>query len=134
MGGRGGGVKARLRAGRRRAISAAGTLLETADMTETRGRVFDELGRLMTDAAGAAAGLRREVETVVRSQASRVLADLDLVRRDEFEVVRAMAERAREENQRLEARLAAVEARLAAAEADLADPDLTGPAAPIGLE
>jgi BMFP domain-containing protein YqiC len=76
-------------------------------MTETRGRVFDELGRLMTDAAGAAAGVRREIETLGRQQVARIIADLDLVRRDEFEAVKAMASRAREENERLEARIAA---------------------------
>lgn len=85
-------------------------------MTETRGRVFDELGRLMTDAAGAAAGVRREVQTAVRAQATRVLSDLDVVRRDEFEAVRAMAAKAREENERLEARIAALEARLGGGE------------------
>lgn len=79
-------------------------------MTEPRGRVFDELGRLMTDAAGAAAGVRREVQTAVRQQAARVLSDLDVVRRDEFEAVRAMAAKAREENERLAERLAALEA------------------------
>lgn len=84
-------------------------------MTETRGRVFDELGRLMTDAAGAAAGVRREVQTAVRAQASRVLSDLDVVRRDEFEAVRAMAAKARDENERLEAKIAALEAKLAGA-------------------
>jgi BMFP domain-containing protein YqiC len=95
-------------------------------MTETRGRVFDEIGRLMTDAAGAASGLRREVETVVRQQASRILADLDLVRRDEFETVRAMAERARTENERLESRIAALEERLAAAPPHVASEDHPG--------
>ena len=84
-------------------------------MTEPRGRVFDEIGRLMTDAAGAASGVRREVETIVRAQANRILSELDLVRRDEFEAVRAMAEKARLENERLEARLEALEARLGAA-------------------
>lgn len=84
-------------------------------MTEPRGRVFDEIGRLMTDAAGAASGVRREVETIVRAQANRILSELDLVRRDEFEAVRAMAEKARLENKRLEARLEALEARLGAA-------------------
>lgn len=79
-------------------------------MTETRGRVFDEIGRLMTDAAGAAAGVRREVETAVRAQATRVLSDLEVVRRDEFEAVRAMAIKAREENERLAERIAALEA------------------------
>lgn len=79
-------------------------------MTETRGRVFDEIGRLMTDAAGAAAGVRREVETAVRAQVSRVLSELDVVRRDEFEAVRAMAIKAREENEKLADRIAALEA------------------------
>ncbi|MBB3971556.1 accessory factor UbiK family protein [Hansschlegelia beijingensis] len=87
-------------------------------MTETRGRMFDEIGRLMTDAAGMASGLRREVETVVRQQASRILSDLDLVRRDEFEAVRAMASRAREENEKLAERLAALEERLGRSEVD----------------
>jgi BMFP domain-containing protein YqiC len=84
-------------------------------MTETRGRVFDELGRLMTDAAGAAAGVRREVETAVRSQAARVLSELDVVRRDEFEAVKAMAAKAREENERLAERIAALETAAARA-------------------
>ncbi|WP_020179272.1 accessory factor UbiK family protein [Methylopila sp. M107] len=83
-------------------------------MSEARGRVFDELGRLMTDAAGAAAGVRREVETAVKTQAARVLSELDVVRRDEFEAVKAMAVRAREENEKLAERLAALEARLGA--------------------
>lgn len=83
-------------------------------MTEARGRVFDELGRLMTDAAGAAAGVRREVETAVKAQAARVLSELDVVRRDEFEAVKAMAAKAREENERLAERLAALEAQFAA--------------------
>ncbi|MFD1704389.1 accessory factor UbiK family protein [Methylopila henanensis] len=86
-------------------------------MTEPRGRVFEEIGRLMTDAAGAASGVRREIETVVRAQANRVLSELDLVRRDEFEAVRAMAQKAREENERLAARLDALEAKLSGAPA-----------------
>ncbi|RXF73550.1 accessory factor UbiK family protein [Hansschlegelia zhihuaiae] len=89
-------------------------------MTETRGRVFDELGRLMTDAAGAAAGVRREVETVMRSQAARVLSELDVVRRDEFEAVKAMAAKAREENELLAARVAALEAAAARAKLEQA--------------
>lgn len=80
-------------------------------MTQTSNRLFDELAKLATDAAGAAQGLRQEVETVMRSQADRVLADMDVVRRDEFEAVKAMAEKAREENERLAARIAALEAR-----------------------
>lgn len=82
-------------------------------MTQTSNRILDDLARLMTDAAGAAQGVRREVESVVRAQGERFLADLDVVRRDEFEAVKAMAQKAREENERLAARLAELEARLA---------------------
>ena len=80
-----------------------------------RNRIFDELGRLATDAAGVARGVREEVETVVRSQAERVLHELDLVQREEFEAVREMAIRAREENARLAERLAELESKLAQA-------------------
>lgn len=81
-------------------------------MTQTNNRLFDELAKMMTDAAGAAQGLRQEAEAVMRGQAERLLADMDVVRRDEFEAVKAMAEKAREENERLEARIDALEARL----------------------
>jgi BMFP domain-containing protein YqiC len=81
-------------------------------MTQTNNRFFDEMAKLMTDAAGAAQGARREVETVMRAQADRVLGEMDVVRREEFEAVKAMAERAREENERLSERLAQLEARL----------------------
>ncbi|HWM31735.1 MAG TPA: accessory factor UbiK family protein [Methyloceanibacter sp.] len=81
-------------------------------MTQTTGRFFDELGKLLTDAAGAAEGVRKEVEGVVRSQAERVLRDLDVVQREEFEAVKAMAQKAREENDALKARIAALEAKL----------------------
>ncbi len=82
-------------------------------MTQTTGRFFDELGKLLTDAAGAADGVRKEVEGVVRSQAERVLRDLELVQREEFEAVKAMAQKAREENDALKTRIAALEAKLA---------------------
>ncbi|MGI9411816.1 MAG: accessory factor UbiK family protein [Hyphomicrobiaceae bacterium] len=78
-------------------------------MTQTSNRFFDEMAKLMTDAAGAAQGMRQEFETVMRAQADRVLADMDVVRREEFEAVKAMAERAREENERLAKRLAQLE-------------------------
>ena len=81
-------------------------------MTQTSNRFFDEIARLMNDAAGVAQGLRREVETLFRSQAERWLADLDLVKREEFEAVREMAKLAREENEALKARIAALEAKL----------------------
>jgi BMFP domain-containing protein YqiC len=73
-------------------------------------RLLDEVARLVTDAAGAAQGVRREVETVVKTQMQRVLADMDVVTREEFEAVREMAIMAREDNERLAARLAALEA------------------------
>ncbi|MBN8919251.1 MAG: accessory factor UbiK family protein [Rhizobiales bacterium] len=79
-------------------------------MVQTRNRLFDEMSRLMNDAAGVAQGARREVETVIRTQAERILRDLDLVKREEFEAVKDMARLAREENEALAARLARLEA------------------------
>ncbi|HXG79265.1 MAG TPA: accessory factor UbiK family protein [Methyloceanibacter sp.] len=81
-------------------------------MTQTTGRFFDELGKLITDAAGAAEGLRKEIETVVRGQAERVLRELDVVQREEFDAVKAMAQKAREENDVLKERIAALEAAI----------------------
>lgn len=81
-------------------------------MTQTNNRLFDEIGKMMTDAAGAAQGMKREVETMVRSQGEKWLRDMDVVQREEFEAVKAMAEKARMENEELKARLAALEARL----------------------
>ena len=69
-----------------------------------------ELARLMTDAAGLAQGARREVEMLLKAQGERVLHTMDVVSRDEFEAVKAMAAKAREENERLEARIVALEA------------------------
>ncbi|MGR7996132.1 MULTISPECIES: accessory factor UbiK family protein [unclassified Xanthobacter] len=81
-------------------------------MTQTTGRIFDEMARLVNDAAGVAQGVRREAETVMRSQLERFLRDMDLVKREEFEAVKDMAAAAREENERLAARIAALEAKL----------------------
>jgi BMFP domain-containing protein YqiC len=81
-------------------------------MTQTTGRFFDELGKLITDAAGAADGVRKEIESVVRAQAERVLRDLDVVQREDFEAVKAMAQKAREENEVLTERIAALEAAI----------------------
>jgi BMFP domain-containing protein YqiC len=81
-------------------------------MTQTNNRIFDEFARLMTDAAGVAQGVRREAQNVFRSQMERFVADLDLVKREEFEVVREMASKARVENERLAARIAELEAKL----------------------
>ena len=81
-------------------------------MTQTQNKLFDELAKLVTDAAGAAQGLKSEAETVFRSQAEKVLRDLEVVQREEFEAVREMAEKAREENDALRARIEALETAL----------------------
>ena len=79
-------------------------------MTQTTNRFFDEVARLMNDAAGVAQGVRREFDTLMRSQAERILRDLDVVKRDEFEAVKEMARLAREEAEALKARIEALEA------------------------
>jgi BMFP domain-containing protein YqiC len=83
-------------------------------MTQTTNRFFDEVARLMNDAAGVASGVRREFDTMMRAQAERILRDLDVVKREEFEAVKEMARLAREENEALKARIAALEAKSAA--------------------
>ncbi|MCB4769404.1 accessory factor UbiK family protein [Ancylobacter sp. Lp-2] len=82
-------------------------------MTQTTSRIFDDFAKLMNDAAGVATGVRREAETVMRAQAERILRELDVVTREEFDTVKDLAAAAREENETLEARIAALEARLA---------------------
>ncbi len=106
-------------------------------MTQTNNRFFDEVGRLMNDAAGVAQGVRREFDTMVRSQAERILRDLDVVKREEFEAVKDMAALAREENEALRARIAALEAALGreapsapAKPSDPASPSSTSPPIP----
>jgi BMFP domain-containing protein YqiC len=79
-------------------------------MVQTTNRFFDEVARLMNDAAGVAQGVRREFETLFRNQAERFLRDLDVVKREEFDAVKDMARIAREENEALKGRIAAVEA------------------------
>jgi BMFP domain-containing protein YqiC len=81
-------------------------------VTQTDNRMFDEFAKVMTDAMGAAQGVRREVETVLRAQAERVAQEMNLVSREDFEAVKEMAQKARAENERLEARIAALEAKL----------------------
>ena len=81
-------------------------------MTQTTNRFLDELSKLLTDAAGAAQGMRREVETLMKTQGERILRDMDVVQREEFEAVKEMATKARDENEALKARIAALEATL----------------------
>ena len=82
-------------------------------MSNGTNRILDDFAKLMTDAAGAAQGLRREVETAFQSQAERFLNNMDVVKREEFEAVREMAARARDENEALKARIETLEAKLA---------------------
>lgn len=82
-------------------------------MTQTTNRIFDDFAKLMTDAAGAAEGMKNEAQSLFKSQAERFLRDMDVVAREDFEAVKAMAQKAREENEALEKRIAALEAALA---------------------
>ena len=81
-------------------------------MPQTRGQFFDDVTRIFTDAAGLADSARREVETLAKGQLERLLATMNVVSREEFEAVREMAVKARDENEKLAARIAALEARL----------------------
>lgn len=81
-------------------------------MTQTSNKFFDEIARLMNDAAGVAQGVRREAETLMRSQGEKILREMDLVKREELEAVKEMAQLAREENEALKARVEALEAKL----------------------
>lgn len=90
-------------------------------MTQTNNRFFDEIGRLMNDATGAAQGIKREVDSVVRGQIERFLRDMDLVKRDEFEAFKEMARLAREDNEVLKLRIAALEAKLGEASVPRSD-------------
>ena len=77
---------------------------------QTRNRILDDLSQLMTNAMGVAQGAKEEAETAMKGIVDRWLADRDLVTRDEFDAVRGMAQKAREENEALRARLDALEA------------------------
>ena len=83
-------------------------------MNQGPNRILDDFAKLMTDAAGAVQGVGREVETAFKSQAERWLNSMDLVNREEFESVREMAIQARDENDRLAARIAELEAKIGA--------------------
>jgi len=78
-------------------------------MTQTSNRIFDDLAKMMTDAAGAAEGVKREAESMFKAQAERFMNSMDVVKREEFEAVKAMAQKAREENEAMKTRLEALE-------------------------
>lgn len=79
---------------------------------QTRNRIFDDVARVANGATGVFSGLRGEVEGLVKDRLERILMDMDLVSREEFDVVRAMAQKAREENDDLRARIEALESQI----------------------
>ena len=81
-------------------------------MSQSRNSIVEEFARLATDAVGVASGMRREAETVLKTQLERLLSSMDMVSREEHEAVKEMAAAARDDHERLEARLAALEAKL----------------------
>ncbi len=76
---------------------------------QTRNKIFDDISQLMTNAMGVAQGAKGEAENAMKSVMDRWMADRDFVTREEFDAVRAMAQKAREENEALKARLDALE-------------------------
>jgi BMFP domain-containing protein YqiC len=86
-------------------------------MSNGTNRILDEFAKVMTDAAGAAQGVRREVEGAFRAQGEKFLNSMDLVKREEFDAVMEMAANARAENEAQAVRLSSLEARIAALEA-----------------
>ncbi|MEM6371205.1 MAG: accessory factor UbiK family protein [Pseudomonadota bacterium] len=78
---------------------------------QARGKIFDDISQLMTNAMGVAQGAREEAETAMKSMMDRWLADRDFVTREEFDAVRAMAQKAREENEALKTRIEALETK-----------------------
>jgi BMFP domain-containing protein YqiC len=83
-------------------------------MAQTDNPFLDGLAKFFTDAAGAAQGMRTEIDTFMRQRLERLVADMNLVPREEFEAVKEMAAKARTENERLEARIAELEQRISA--------------------
>jgi BMFP domain-containing protein YqiC len=81
-------------------------------MAQNNSKIFDELAKFMSNAAGAAQGLRKEIDQMVQTQVERVMNNLNIVRREDFEVVRDMAEKARTENAALAERIAELEKKL----------------------
>jgi BMFP domain-containing protein YqiC len=79
---------------------------------QTDNRFLDGMARFFTNAAGAAQSFKAEMETIIKSRVERMIADLDFVPREEFDAVKAMAARARSENEALGARVAELETKL----------------------
>lgn len=95
---------------------------------QSSNRLLDDLAKVASGAASAVAGMREEIEGLVRQRVERLIADLDLVHRDEFDVAKAMAAKARAEQEKLEQRVAALEAALAKAGTQRDDGQVAGAA------
>lgn len=80
---------------------------------QTKGRIFDDVARVANGAAGVFSGLRGEIEGLVKDRIERVMMEMDLVPREEFDAVKAMAAKAREENEKLAARIDELEKKIA---------------------
>ena len=78
---------------------------------QTRNKIFDDISQMMTNAMGVAQGDKTEAETAMKGMLDRWLADRDFVTREEFDAVRAMAQKAREENEALKARIDAMDSK-----------------------
>ncbi len=89
---------------------------------QTSNRFFDDLAKVASGAASTLVGVKQEIETFARQQVERFVGEFNLVRRDEFEAVQALAANARAEQERLELRLAALEAQLTAAKTPATEP------------
>jgi BMFP domain-containing protein YqiC len=87
------------------------SISQGAHSMQTRNKIMEDISQLMTNAMGVAQGAKQEAETAMKSMMDRWLADRDFVTREEFDAVRAMAQKAREENEALKARIAALEAK-----------------------
>ncbi|MEY4878740.1 MAG: hypothetical protein RJB62_208 [Pseudomonadota bacterium] len=102
---------------------------------QTDNRLFDSVARAFTNAAGAAQSFRTEIETMIKGKLEKLVADMDLVPREDLNVVKAMAAKARSENEKLAARVADLEAKLGAAKKDSASsakkPPLSTPPRPV---
>ena len=78
---------------------------------QTRNKIFDDISQMMTNAMGVAQGAKTEAETAMKGMLDRWLADRDFVTREEFDAVRAMAQKTREENEALKARIDAMDSK-----------------------
>ena len=98
---------------------------------QSQNRILDDLARVAAGAMSTLSGMRSEVESRLREQLEKVLAGMDLVSRDEFEAVKAMAAKARAEQEDLQKRLAEVESRLASLAPETASASAGDPTSPI---